>query len=347
MKVLLAIRGLEVRHRGAAAPALAGVDLVVPAGGTVALVGESGCGKSTLARTLLGLHPPSAGSIRLRPPAGRVDRDPELARLLGGRGRDGVLDLATLEGRSWRPVRRLLGLVFQDPRASLNPWMPAWEIVAEPLLVHRLARGREARRRAEALLGLVGLPADAAERRAEAFSGGQCQRIALARALAVDPVLLVLDEAVAALDVSVQARILRLLLRIREQRELAWLFISHDLAVVRQVAARTAVMYRGRVVEEGPTPRLYQDPAHPYTRALLEAAPRPDPEATRPAGGKAPIPAPPTAAGAPPAAGCPYALCCPLVEDRCRREVPDWHPVAGGGGAACHLLVPAGSPPPA
>jgi len=243
--------GPSTGRRGAEVHAVRGVDLEVRESETLALVGESGSGKSTTGRLLLGLEPPSAGRVLWR-------------------GRD----LATLDRRERAAFRGRAQIVFQDPFGSLNPRMTVGGMLREALAVHGLARGREATRRIEELLEMVGLDASAAARYPHEFSGGQRQRIGIARALSVEPELVVCDEPVSALDVSVQAQVLNLLSDLQERLGLAYLFIAHDLAVVRHVADRTAVMHLGRIVEEGPTAELFAQPREPYTRELLAAVPR-------------------------------------------------------------------------
>jgi oligopeptide/dipeptide ABC transporter ATP-binding protein len=292
--------------------AVDGVSFTIAPRETLGLVGESGCGKSTLARAVLRLIEPAAGRVRF---AGT--------------------DLLDLRPRALRPLRRRMQIVFQDPWTSLNPRMTIGAAIREGLLIHRLAAGREADRRVRQLLEEVGLPAEAAERYPHEFSGGQRQRAGIARALAVEPDLIVCDEPVSALDVSVQAQVLNLLADLQERRGLAYLFISHDLAVVRHLAPRVAVMYLGRFVEEGPAERIFAAPRHPYTRALLSAVPVPDPETRRTRivlDGEPPSPVRP-----PP--GCPFHPRCPhpAKDARCRAEPPPLRTFADGGRAACHF----------
>lgn len=316
---LLEVEGLVTRFAvkgGGWIRAVDGVDLALPRGGTLAVVGESGCGKSTLARSILRLVEPSAGRVRL----------------------DGE-DLLALPPAALRRRRRDLQLVFQDPMASLDPRFPVGRSLAEPLLVHGVGGGRAARRaRVLELLGLVGLDTAAAERHPHELSGGQRQRVGIARAIALEPKLVVLDEPVSALDVSVQAQILNLLLDLRERLGLAYLFISHDLGVVRAVADRVAVMYLGRIVEEAPADALFEAPAHPYTQALLDAVPRPDPARRRAGRAPPPLGEPPSPERPPP--GCPFHPRCPEAMAVCRVEAPAPRPPAGGDGlraVRCHL----------
>jgi oligopeptide/dipeptide ABC transporter ATP-binding protein len=315
---LLQVRNL-VKHyhagglfRAAAQPvrAVEGVSFEVKRGETLGLVGESGCGKSSVGRTILRLQEPTSGSA--------IFED---------------TDVFALDRRALRQLRRRMQIIFQDPYSSLNPRMRVGSAVAEGIEIHRLAAGAEVARRVEALLQEVGLDPSYARRYPHEFSGGQRQRIGIARALAVEPAFIVCDEPVSALDVSVQAQVLNLLGDLQRDRGLAYLFIAHDLAVVRQIAHRIAVMYLGRIVEEGETSSLLGDPRHPYTVALLSAVPDPDPLRRRARivlGGDLPSPSNP-----PP--GCAFHTRCfhPLKDERCRTELPLLRPV-GGTLAACH-----------
>jgi len=293
------------------------VSFALERGKTLALVGESGCGKSTVGRSILRLVEPTGGEILL----------------------DGA-HIEALSERRLRPLRRRMQVVFQDPFSSLNPRLTVYEILAEPIRNFGLAQGREAERaRIARLLEAVRLPRDALSRRPHEFSGGQRQRIGIARALAPDPELLVCDEAVAALDVSVKAQILNLLADLQESLGLAVLFISHDLAVVEHLAHRIAVMYLGRIVEEAPNEALFAAPHHPYTRALLSAVPVPDPFAPRRRivlKGDVPSPLHP-----PP--GCHFHSRCPYAVARCREEVPKLRSVGPGHVSACHFDIPLAS----
>ena len=291
--------------------AVDGVSFTVQRGETLALVGESGCGKSSVGRTILRLQEPTAGRVAF----------------------DGA-DVFGLAREPLRALRRHMQIVFQDPYSSLNPRMTVGEAVAEGIEIHRLAPTRAERaERVAALLEEVGLDASYARRYPHEFSGGQRQRIGIARALAVEPEFLVCDEPVSALDVSVQAQVINLLRDLQQRRGLAYLFIAHDLAVVRQIADRIAVMYLGRIVETGPAEALLSDPRHPYTQALLSAVPEPDPLAQRTRivlSGDPPSPSNP-----PP--GCPFHTRCfhPLRSERCRTEVPALRPVHSTI-VACH-----------
>ncbi len=319
------VRRGVLRRQVGAVPAVDGVDFALERGRTLGLVGESGCGKSTTGRLITRLLEPSAGEIRF-----------------GGR------DLAPLSQRELRPLRRDIQIMFQDPYASLSPRMTVHDIVAEPLRVQgRYRRGGEAR--IGELLDLVGLLPEHANRYAHEFSGGQRQRIGLARALALDPQLLVLDEPVSALDVSVQAQIVNLLRRLQEQLGLTYLFISHNLSVVRHISHDVAVMYLGSIVETGTRKQIFEHPTHPYTHALLSAIPVPDPvgreerERITLAGDVASPSDPPS--------GCRFRTRCWKAEAICAQEVPALVDRLGiGHPSACHFPElrpgPPGSGPP-
>jgi oligopeptide/dipeptide ABC transporter ATP-binding protein len=311
MTTLLEVDGVRVEYPAnvdgwgrarARLRAVDGVSLRVGAGEVVGLVGESGCGKSTLGRVIVGLEAPTEGTVRFE-------------------GRD-------VTGRAGTPG---LQMVFQDPLGSLDPRWTTAEIVAEPWLARGERPTRAAlRARALALVAEVGLDASALDRFPHAFSGGQRQRIGIARALAASPRLLVCDEVVSALDVSVQAQVVNLLARLRAERGLAMVFISHDLAVVEHVSQRIAVMYLGRILEEGPAREVCARPLHPYTQALLAAVPEPGrPRSAVPVHGEPPSPLSP-----PP--GCPFHPRCPVATDRCRRVSPTWTEPAPAHRVACH-----------
>lgn len=275
--------------------AVDGVSFSLRAGETLGLVGESGCGKSTLGKTIVRLNKPSTGQI-----------------LFQG------TDLAPLSQRALKPLRRDIQMVFQDPAESLNARHSVGELLAEPFIIHGIGTAADRPARITALLERVGLPASAADRFPFEFSGGQRQRIGIARALALNPKLIICDEPVSALDVSIQGQVLNLLLDLQRELGLAYLFIAHDLAVVKHVSDRIAVMYLGHIVETADADTLYRRAAHPYTRALISAIPEPDPRKRSSRivlGGDVPSPInPPT--------GCPFHPRCPHAQDRCRLEKP-------------------------
>jgi peptide/nickel transport system ATP-binding protein len=310
---LLTVNDLKLHYPSAAGRvrAVDGVTLELLQGETLALVGESGCGKSTLARAIVGLEPPTAGSVAFR----------------GAK-------LEPLPAKSRRELSRKIQMVFQDPDASLSPRRTVGDTVAEPFELFERYDRAERERRVAALLQEVGLAATLALRYPHELSGGQKQRVCIARALAVGPELLVCDEAVSSLDVSVQAQILNLLLELKQRESLSYLFITHDLRVVRHVADRVAVMYLGEIVEIGPTRELFRAPKHPYTRALLAAVPSLDADGSkRIARIQGDVPSP-----VHPPSGCRFHPRCPEVFERCPREVPEHYPVEGGV-AKCFLVV--------
>ncbi|MBL6456606.1 ATP-binding cassette domain-containing protein [Belnapia sp. T6] len=307
------IRAGLLRREVGQVRAVDGVSFHIAAGETLALVGESGCGKTTVSRCILRAQRATSGAIRFMPEDGRV------------------VDLATIPKRELRPLRRHVQMIFQDPYASLNPRMMVGDIIAEPLKVNGVPAA-ERRARVLELLELVQLPASARTRFPHAFSGGQRQRIGIARALALNPRLVVADEPVSALDVSVQAQIINLLLDLQDRLRLSMLFVAHDLSVVRHVSDRVAVMYVGRMAEVAPTDALYRSPRHPYTEALLAAVPAPDPGRR---GRRAPV-AGEVADPARPPPGCAFHPRCPYAVDRCRVERPELREVEPGRWASCH-----------
>jgi oligopeptide/dipeptide ABC transporter ATP-binding protein len=305
-----------VKHfpvKGGRIHAVNGVSLRQERGETIGIVGESGCGKSTLARTVLRLIEPTSGDLRF----------------------DGE-DLMRLSPRALRRRRRDMQIIFQDPFASLDPRVRIGVSIAEPLLIHRLGSRSERGRRVAELLELVGLGAEAAERYPHEFSGGQRQRIGIARAIAAGPKLVIADEPVSALDVSIQSQILNLLVELRRHLALSLMFISHDLAVIRYISDRVAVMYLGQLVEVGTAAAIYEQPAHPYTRALLSAIPQPDPlRRSQRIVLEGDVPSPED-----PPPGCPFHPRCPQAMDRCRTEPPLERDLGSAGSphrVRCHL----------
>ncbi len=308
-------RGLLQRRVGEVR-AVDGVSFQIARGETLSLVGESGCGKTTVSRCIMRALDATSGEIRFAP----GDAPP--------------VDLVTLPRSRLRSVRRHMQMIFQDPHASLNPRMTVGDIIAEPLLVNNVGTAADRRDRVLQLLELVKLPRAAYSRFPHAFSGGQRQRVGIARALALDPKLIVADEPVSALDVSVQAQIVNLLLELQDRLGLSYLFVAHDLSVVKHMSDRVAVMYVGRIVEVAPTRRLFSKPRHPYTEALLSAVPKPDPRLRSERivlQGEVADPADP-----PP--GCAFHPRCPYAVDRCRVEVPELIETGDGHMARCHRV---------
>ncbi|MGI8562574.1 MAG: ABC transporter ATP-binding protein [Candidatus Dormibacter sp.] len=315
MTALLAVEGLSVTFpspHGGKLTAVDGVDLLLQAGEVVGLIGESGCGKSTLARTIVRLHQPSAGRI-----------------LFEGQ------DVGALGGRDLRAYRKRVQYIFQDPYSSLNPRYSVRQTLVEALTVAGLHRGAAQVSRTEELVGLVGLPLSSLDTLPSALSGGQRQRVAIARALALEPRVLICDEPVSALDVSIRAQIMNLLLQLQRDFNLAYLFIGHDLPLVRRIADRIAVMYLGAVVEEAPSDRLFEAASHPYTRALIAATPTADPELERTRSRVLLSGELPRATDIP--SGCRFHPRCPEAFERCPVEIPKRTLVEQGHVSYCHL----------
>jgi oligopeptide transport system ATP-binding protein len=303
-------KGLILQRKIGAIRAVDGISFSINRGETLGLVGESGCGKSTTGRAILQLHRPTAGHVYFEDS-----------------------DLTKLRGEDLRKMRRNMQIIFQDPYASLNPRMTVGSIVSEPLSVHGLAKGKELQERVQELLALVGLNPYFVTRYPHEFSGGQRQRIGIARALAVNPAFIVCDEPISALDVSIQAQIINLLEDLQERFKLTYLFIAHDLSVVRHISNRVAVMYLGKIVELADRTELYHNPIHAYTKALLSAVPIPDPvveEKRQRMILEGDVPSP-----AHPPAGCRFSTRCPIATQRCREEEPEFHDVGGGHCVSC------------
>jgi len=312
LHVHYASRSRAHRKLGYDVRAVDGVSLSVGTGETLGLVGESGCGKSTTGRAILQLVKPTSGSVRF----------------------DG-LDVTGLRRRGRLELSRGMQAIFQDPYDSLNPRMSVGGAIAEPLAIHRTARGAARKHRIGELLELVGLNPDLMSRRPSELSGGQRQRVCIAKAIAVNPRFVVCDEAVSALDVSVQAQVLNLMRRLQRELNLSYLFIGHDLSVVRHISHRVAVMYAGQLVESADSDPLYERPYHPYTVSLLASSPSPDPRSERNRPTAVVRGEPPSMANMPP--GCRYAPRCPLAQDKCRQQAPAYTEVEPGRHVACHF----------
>jgi len=306
------MKGIVFQHPEGAVRAVDGISFTIARAETLGLVGESGCGKTTAGRTLLNLYPPTAGKVTI----------------------DGI-DVCAAKGDTVLAVRRKAQMIFQDPFASLNPRWSVSSIVGEPLRVHKL-RGSDKQRaeRVVELLELVGLSARHLNRFPHEFSGGQRQRIGVARALATEPVFIVCDEPISALDVSIQAQVVNLLEDLQDRLGLTYLFIAHDLSMVRHICDRVAVMYLGIIVELADRDQLYEDPLHPYTRSLMSAVPVPDPKLER-ARKRIVLPGDVPSPINPPS-GCRFHPRCPIATDQCSRLVPDWREIQPGHWVACH-----------
>ena len=306
-------RGIVIQRQVGAVMAVDGISFDVHKGETLGLVGESGCGKSTTGRTILQLYRPTAGEVYF----------------------EGT-DLVHLKGEELRRMRRRMQMIFQDPYASLNPRMTVGNIIGEPLEVHGIAKGKERRERVQELLRVVGLNPYFVNRYPHEFSGGQRQRIGVARALALNPAFIVCDEPISALDVSIQAQVVNLLEDLQDEFTLTYLFIAHDLSMVRHISTRVAVMYLGKLVELTDRDSLYHHPQHPYTKALLSAVPIPDPvveKKRRRVILEGDVPSPVN-----PPKGCNFSTRCPVAIDRCFEEDPEFREVASGHWCACHLV---------
>jgi oligopeptide transport system ATP-binding protein len=303
-------QGIIIQRRVGAIKAVDGITFDIVRGETLGLVGESGCGKSTTGRAMLQLYRPTAGVVYFEDE-----------------------DLTTLKGEKLRRMRRRMQMIFQDPYASLNPRMTVGDIIGEPMLVHNIAKGKERRDRVQELLRVVGLNPYFVNRYPHEFSGGQRQRIGVARALALNPEFIVCDEPISALDVSIQAQIINLLEELQSEFNLTYLFIAHDLSVVRHISDRIAVMYLGKIVELTGRTELYENPLHPYTRALLSAVPIPDPvveEQRQRVILEVDVPSP-----ANPPIGCNFNTRCPVVMDICKEQEPEFKESGSGHWVAC------------
>lgn len=306
-------RGIIIQRKVGAVHAVDDVSFEIYKGETLGLVGESGCGKSTTGRTILQLYRPTSGHVYY-----------------------GDIDLASIKGEDLRKMRKKMQMIFQDPYASLNPRMTVGEIIGEPMQIHKTHQGKELQARVQELLALVGLNPAFANRYPHEFSGGQRQRIGVARALALDPDLIICDEPISALDVSIQAQVVNLLEDLQRDMGLTYLFIAHDLSMVRHISSRVAVMYLGIIVELATRAELYSNPLHPYTQALLSAVPIPDPFAEEKRKriilqGDVPSPVNPPS-------GCRFRTRCPLAAAVCAEKKPEWREISSGHFVACHMV---------
>ena len=320
LKMYFPVLGGVMRRRVAQVYAVDGVSFAIPEGRTLGLVGESGCGKTTVGRSILRLYQPTGGQV-----------------LFDGR------NILKLDRAELRAVRRDMQIIFQDPFESLNGRHTVQELLEEPFRIHRIGTVDERRQRVDRLLERVGLPRNALTRFPHEFSGGQRQRIGIARAIALEPRLVICDEPVSALDVSIRSQVINLLLELQRDMGLTYLFIAHDLAVVKHISDRIAVMYLGRIVETADAATLYACPRHPYTRALIAAIPVPDPDARK----DQPVLAGDVPSPMNPPSGCHFRTRCPYAVERCRTETPDLRPVPNGPDehhlAACHRLEEIGA----